>query len=189
AVAVAAALIPLGRPREGLAALEAAAAKLPDDVDAWRETLDTLLQSGKAERSLKLVAKLPTSVAEHPEILRLRAVATEATGNPAGAEELVRRSLSKAPKSWLALRLHAALLERMGRKEEIAAAKAAFAEVDEARRLQGENFAKAANVADVEVCRNLAATYRVFGETRLAERWERESTMAPPSLAISISGR
>jgi tetratricopeptide (TPR) repeat protein len=188
ALALAAAMVPLGRPREGLESLEAAAAKLPDDVDAWRETLDALIQSGKAERALALAAKLPASTAEHPEILRMRAVATEGTGDAAGAEALLRRSLAKAPRSWLSLRLHVSLLERLGRKDDLTAAKATFAQADEARRTQAEIFVTATSVADVEVCRKFAATYRTIGEPKVAERWEREATMAPPALAIRISG-
>jgi len=89
----------------------------PDDPRGWRDYLRLLHEQGDADGMGRALARVPTAAANHPEVLRYRAIALETQGDWAGAAETYRLLNEKQAANGEHLFRLAAAEERIGRRE------------------------------------------------------------------------
>jgi len=78
----------------------------PGSIDSLIEYWAKLATYGRADEALAEIARLPPAVAEHPSVLHVRGTIATQFGRFEEAQELFRRSLSKAPgaaATWFSL--------------------------------------------------------------------------------------
>jgi tetratricopeptide (TPR) repeat protein len=149
----------------------------PDDPRGWRDYLKLLYEAGDADGLRRTLDRVPAVAANHPEVLRFRAIAQENQGDWAGAAETYRLINEKQAANGEILFRWATAEERAGRRESARKHRDASKVIREARTELGQAFtaymeASGASPPDPKA---LAATVGRLVKLCEALGWRREA--------------
>jgi tetratricopeptide (TPR) repeat protein len=154
----------------------------PDDPRGWRDYLRLLHEDGDVDGRARALARVPTAAANHPEVMRYRAIAQETQGDWAGAAETYRVLNEKQAANGEYLFRLAAAEERIGRRELARKHREASRAIREARTDLNQAFQTYMDVSRAEppdpkalaaAVGRLAALCETLGWRREAEAWAR----------------
>jgi tetratricopeptide (TPR) repeat protein len=159
--------------------------KRPDDARIWREYLAMLHDQGDQEAWSALLAQVPASAQDDPEIWRFRGLQKEQAGDFAGAAEAYRKSLELNPFVMPTHYRLAMVEERLGHRETAAEHRNKADELREARNELRVAYSDVVNAEDARMrqqpsqpdlatsLKRLADVCERLGWARVAEAWNK----------------